>query len=84
MQKLIKRINTDLAELRRLTAAESEVDIYELYHGDQLIMVGSLNYLSKRTMYTVTTLKNYSYPKYLERVKDSPTATKVYKAGDRV
>jgi predicted ATP-dependent protease len=57
--------------------------VYEFYHGNELIMVGNLKQIAQYTTYDESTLKNYSYPAYLKKTKDSKTAPRLIKISDR-
>ena len=74
IEELTNRINADLSELRKIQVTVSEYDdipeLYEFYKGKELIMVGTIEVISKKTMLKEGTIRGYSSPKYLERNKD--------------
>lgn len=80
---LIQRINEDLKLLRKLVNEKPKLDIYEFYHGDDLIMVGTVQQIADYTGYSKSTLMNYSYPSYLNSPKRGKNAPKLYKVGDK-
>ena len=82
IEKITQEINDNLKLLRQMTYKQPEIDIYEFYHGDELIMVGTLRQISDYTMYAQSTLLNYSYPSYLNSPKRGKNAPKLYKVGD--
>lgn len=83
IDELVERINADLKDLRKIVHKNELLEVYEFYHGDELIMVGSLRGIAEYTTHSLSTLKNYSYPSYLSRVKESKTAPKLIKvSGD--
>lgn len=83
IDELIERINNDLQELRRMVNRADFLEIYEFYNGKELIMVGTLKQIAQYTMYSESTLKNYSYPSHLKKTKYSETAPRLIKIGDR-
>lgn len=44
---------------------------YALYKGDELIQIGTIKELAKAQNVTEHTIKYYSYPCYLKRIKNS-------------
>ena len=82
VEQLISDINERLKELRKIIYRSEMLEIYELYHGNELIMVGTLKQISEYTGHVESTLKNYSYPGYLQKTKNSKTATRLIKVGD--
>jgi len=82
-ETLIEKINEDLKLLRKLTNEKPMFQIYEFYNGDQLIMVGTLDQISRYTTYKKSTLISYSYPGYLNNSKRGEHSPKMYKVGER-
>jgi len=56
--------------------------VYDLYQGKRFIRRDTLRLLSQYTTLSPSTLTGFSQPAYLEKTKDSETATRLIKVGD--
>jgi len=83
-ETLIEKINEDLKLLRKLKNEKPMFQIYEFYTGTELIMVGTLRQIARYTMYTCSTLKNYSYPSYLKKTENSEMAPRLIKISEQL
>ena len=79
INELMERINSDLIQLRKMVVEEKMIEIYEFYHGEQLIMVGTIKEISRYTGYQESTLKHYSYDAHLKKAtaETSPRMIKI-------
>ena len=83
VEVLKSEIHDRLCELRMLLEEEIRngegLENYALYHGNELIRVGTLKELSKYTKFSEGTLKNYSYPSHIKKTEgtNAPRVMKV-------
>lgn len=80
LKSLVDTMNELLKEIRSKSSA-SELEYYEFYHGNELIMVGTLREISDYTGFSESTLKNYSYPSHINSEKRTETSPMVFKVG---
>ena len=55
---------------------------YALYKGDELVMIGTVDELAKHEGVEEDTIRFYSYPTYLKRVKEGSNRKVVVKLDD--